>query len=338
MTDRVTRHSAASPRSRAIAWTIGLLAVVGLGYFALRSHGGVPDPTDAPSGSLSHGTVVFDSAVLVLREGLEAILVLAAVLAGLRGSKHEMRRPVGVGAGLSVLATVATWFAAIWVLGQLGGAGLDVQAATGLLAVIVLMTVMNWFFHRVYWTGWMSHHHKRRRRLLGALGGSPRRSVVLGFGLLGFTAIYREGFEIVLFLQSLRLKAGSAVVLQGVALGMAGTVLVGLVTFWMNARLPYKRMLIATGILLGFVLVVMVGEGTQEMQLAGWLPTTSIGLSVPGWMGTWLALFPTVETLVAQALAAAFVLGSYFLAEYLKVRRPRRRGETVAWATDVATA
>src|ERR1700761_7277993 len=138
--------------SRRISWPwVGALAaVVALAYLALTAHGGVPDPTEAAPGSLSHGTVVFDSAVLVLREGLEAILVLAAVLAGLRGAQASLRRPVAAGAGASLLATVATWFAAVWILGQLGGTGLDVQAATGLLAVIVLMTVMNWFLHRVY--------------------------------------------------------------------------------------------------------------------------------------------------------------------------------------------
>lgn len=320
----------AQQRSRTLAWLLGALAVIGLGYLALTAHGGVPNPTDAPRGSLSDGTVIFDSAILVLREGLEAILILAAVLAGLRGANGAMRRPVALGAGASLLATIATWFAAVWVLGQLGGTGLDLQAATGLLAVLVLMTVMNWFLHRVYWTGYMSNHHKRRRRLLD--GSSSRRAVLLGFGLLGFTAVYREGFEVVLFLQSLRLKAGSGVVLQGVALGAAGTAVVGVITFWMNARLPYKRMLVATGILLGFVLVVMVGEGVQEMQLAGWLPTTEVGLSIPRWMGTWFALFPTVETLLGQALAASFVIGSYYMAEYLKVHRPKKRGEAPATA------
>lgn len=332
MTDRAGRDSiiGGSRGARATAWTMAGAALIGLGYLAFSAHGGVGDPTDAAPGSLSRGTVVFESAVLVLREGLEAILVLAAVLAGLRGSNQAMRRPVTLGAWLGVAVTVVTWFAAIWILGRLGGAGLDVQAATGLLAIVVLMVVMNWFLHRVYWTGWMSHHHRRRRRLLEAVSGSARRAVLAGFVLLGFTAMYREGFEIVLFLQSLRLKAGAAVVLEGVALGTAAALVVGVVTFWMNARLPYRRMLIATGVLLGFVLVVMVGEGVQEMQLAGWLPATGVGVAIPGWMGTWFALFPTVETLAAQALAAVFVIGSYFAAEYLRVRRPRRRGHQPA--------
>ena len=113
--------------------------------------------------------------------------------------------------------------------------------------------------------------------------------------------------------------------LEGVALGLALTALVGGVTFFAHRHLPYKRMLVLTGVMLGVVLIVMVGESVQEMQLAGWLPETAVALSVPGWVGLWFAVFPTVEGLVAQALAAALVLGSYFGAEYWRVKRPRRR-------------
>jgi high-affinity iron transporter len=58
----------------------------------------------------------------------------------------------------------------------------------------------------------------------------------------------------------------------------------------------------------------MVGEQAQEMQLAGWLPTTPVRVlegMIPRWLGLWFAVFPTVETLAAQALAAMLVLGSY---------------------------
>jgi high-affinity iron transporter len=209
-------------------------------------------------------------------------------------------------------------------LGAVGGASLDVQAATGLLAVLVLLVVMNWFFHRIYWTGWISSHNRRRRRLLVEVGPANRRRLLLGLALLGFTSVYREGFEIVLFLQSLRLKYGSGVVAEGAAIGIALTLAVGIVTFGLARRLPYKRMLVLTGVMLGVVLIVMVGESAQEMQLAGWLPTTSVPIAIPGWLGLWFAVFPTVESLAAQALAAALVLGSYFVAEEVRIKRPRR--------------
>ena len=89
-------------------------------------------------------------------------------------------------------------------------------------------------------------------------------------------------------------------------------------------------MLVITGVMLGVVLIVMVGESVQEMQLAGWLPVTTVPLAIPGWVGLWFAVFPTVEGLVAQLLAAGLVIGSYYGAEYFKVRRPRARGERAA--------
>ena len=105
--------------------------------------------------------------------------------------------------------------------------------------------------------------------------------------------------------------------LYGVAIGFALTLVVGALTFVAHRRLPYRRMLVLTGVMLGLVMLVMVGEQAQEMQLANWLPTTPIAaLSrfIPEWMGLWFAVFPTAETLSAQALAAALVVGSYYLA------------------------
>ena len=109
--------------------------------------------------------------------------------------------------------------------------------------------------------------------------------------------------------------------LEGVALGLAFTVAVGVFTFALQRRLPYRRMLVATGVLLGFVLLVMVGESVQELQLAGWLPTHTFA-TFPGFVGLWFAVFPTVEGMVAQLLAAALVLGSYVVAERVRFSRP----------------
>jgi hypothetical protein len=106
------------------------------------------------------------------------------------------------------------------------------------------------------------------------------------------------------------------------------TAIVAALTFVAHRRLPYRRMLVLTGGLLGVVLLVMVGEEAQEMQLAHWIPTTDIGWlshAIPGWMGLWFSIFPTVETLAAQAVAAVFVVGSY-----LWVKSPASRQQCQA--------
>jgi high-affinity iron transporter len=317
---------------RRAAWSlVAALAIGALTWKAITSPDGVADPT-APGANLAHGAVVTNTALLVFREGLEAVLVLAAFTASFVGANRRLRRPVAGGAALALLASAATWFIAIEVIGALGGGGLDVQAATGPLAVAVPLVVMNWFFHKVYWTGWIAAHNRRRRALLGTGGASA----LAGLAILGFTSVYREGFEVVLFLQNLRLQAGSGTVLEGVAIGVGLTALVGVATFAFQQRLPYRRMLVATGVLLGFVLLVMVGETIQELQLAGWLPTTSIGVTFPGFVNLWFATFPTVEGLVAQGIAAVVVIGSYFLAEHIRVRAPRARAAKQLAASEPA--
>ncbi len=288
------------------------LLVIGVLVWQAVATDGAPDPT---ADGLSPTAVVVNSGILVFREGLEAILVLAAVTAGLTRRQQGYGRPVALGAGLALLSTLATWFVVVAVISAIDAPELDVQAATGLLAIVVLLIVMNWFFHKLYWTGWIAHHNRRGQRLIDTADGD-RSSAHVGLILLGFTAIYREGFEVVLFLQNLRLHAGSTVVLEGAAIGLVLTAIVTVLTFVAHRHLPYRRMLVVTGVLLGGVLVVMVGESVQELQLAHWIGSTSVGIAFPAWLGVWFAVFPTAEGLASQACAALVVLGSYVVAQY----------------------
>ncbi len=103
-------------------------------------------------------------AVLVFREGLESILVLTAVTASFKGKETKFNRPVAAGVTVAFIATLLTWSIAVRVLDDTGKSlsALAVQAATGLLAILVLLLVMNWFFHKLYWTGWISLHNQRK--------------------------------------------------------------------------------------------------------------------------------------------------------------------------------
>ncbi|WP_206915528.1 FTR1 family iron permease [Alicyclobacillus suci] len=310
--------------------------VVGVLVWQGVTANGNPDPTNK---HLSHGAAIVDTGILVFREGLETILVLSAITASLIRTRQVYWRPISSGAGLAFAATIVTWFVVVGIISLVGQTTpeLDIQAGTGLLAIIVLLIVMNWFFHRIYWTGWISMHNRKKKEIITTLESSSEagsdasaletaKSVAYkGLLVLGFTSVYREGFEVDLFLQSTRMQLGSGVVVIGAAIGLFLSLIVAVLTFLAHRKLPYKKMLVLTGVMLGVVLLVMVGEQIQEMQLAGWMGTTTIPVHIPDWVGLWFCVFNNVQGIIAQIIAALFVIGSYFGAQYARVWKPRRQ-------------
>jgi high-affinity iron transporter len=276
-------------------------------------------------GAGSHFAVVSNSAVIVFREGLEAVLILAALMAGMVGIQRRQRRPLLAGVALALGASALTWVIAETVLTSLARYGERLEAVVSLVAIGVLLLILNWFYHRVYWQEHLQELHGRKRRVMAGATGALTVAQVAGLALLGFTSVYREGFETVLFLQALTLEAGVPTVMEGVAIGLAATLAVGVLVFVLERKLPHKRMLIATGVLITAVLAVLVGKTVQTMQVVGWAPVTPVeGMTVPYWAGLWFGVHPTWQGLIAQAAAVAFVLGSYFAAETLRRRRRAR--------------
>ncbi|QYR21193.1 FTR1 family protein [Paenibacillus sp. sptzw28] len=246
-----------------------VLLVVALLVWQGITADGAPDPSKS---NLTPTAATLDTAILIFREGLEAILVLMAITAGLIRSKRDSWKPIFVGSGISVL---------------------------------------------------ISLHNRKRRQITDSPNDATAVSSYWSLVVIGLTSVYREGFEIVLFLQNLRLHAGNHVILIGASIGLFFTAIVGVLTFVAHQKLPYKKMLILTGVMLTVVLFVMVGETVQEMQLAGWVPTTTIHVNIPAWAGVWFCIFPTVETLASQYVAMMFVIGSYAYLQYVRVWRPR---------------
>lgn len=303
---------------RTLAIVIGAVTIAAVLIWQGITAAGNPNPTTTTPFPIA----ALDIAVLVNREGLETILVLAALVAGLKGKNYGYKRPIQLGAGLGFTAGIASWFVAITIVGNLmvSYGALAIQAATGLFAVVVLLIVMNWFFHGVYWSGWINMHTKAKRSLIAEAQqmGKNTRRVVLGLVVLGFASVYRESVEVVLFLQSYYISMGPTVVYYGALAGLVLTAAAGYLTFLGHRHLPYKRMLVATGIMLTGVLFVMVGEEVNEMQLAGWIGTTNIpGLQgTPAWAGLWFSVFPNVQTFVGQAAALLLVGGAYFISKH----------------------
>jgi high-affinity iron transporter len=278
------------------------------------------------AGPTSAAAVVTNTAIIVFREGLEAVLILAALTAGLVGAKRRLRRPLLLGAAFALVASAATFAVAATVLSSLVRYGEKLEAVVSLVALAVLLLILNWFFHRVYWSDHLAGLHGRKKHILRGAGLSLAAAQLVGLATLGFTAVYREGFETVLFLQALVLEAGAASVVEGVALGAVGVAAVGVLTIALQRKLPHKRMLELTGLLILGVAMIMVGKTAQVCQVVGWVPVHPIGdLHLPYWAGLWFGVFPTWEGLAAQLGVAAFVLGSYVGAEWLHARRRRAK-------------
>lgn len=281
-------------------------------------------------------TAVVNGAILVFREGLEAVLILAAITASMVGVMARRKRAVLVGAALGLVLSIITWGVAQLVIEQFSQYGEKLEAVVGVIAIVVLLYVMNWFFHKVYWTEHIRKFHDRRRKLVGEASEDEEESEgeariafwsaqAVGFALLGLSSVYREGFETVLFLQSLQLATDTTTVIMGALLGLALTLGVAVITFKLQRKLPYKRMLIVTGVLLALVLFVLVGNTVRSLQGIGWMPVTPIDFEPPLWAGTWLGIFPSYQSLIAQFAAVGLVVGSYFLAEEIRVKGPERK-------------
>ena len=169
----------------------------------------------------SDGTVITNAALIVFREGLEAILIIAAITASMVGANRPLaaRRSTAARCWRSPPARCSSWSPSRCST-RSSRYGEKLEAIVGLVAIAVLLLVLNWFFHRVYWTEWIAGHRKRGKALAGARPAAAGAATLLGLYLLGFTSVFREGFETVLFLQALQLSAGTGVVLAGVALGL----------------------------------------------------------------------------------------------------------------------
>ncbi len=273
--------------------------------------------------NLSPATVVYTVLTISAREGLEAVVVLAALLAGMRGAEQRVtRRRVVTGAWLALGATALTFWLSRSVIVSLSRFGEKLESIVSVLAVIVLLMVTNWVFHKVYWVGW----NAKLRKLSKTSGsGDESRLEWLSLVMVGFLTIYREGFETTLFLQSLILESGMKWVLVGIALGAVMVAVAGLIIFVIGVRLPYRKLLVFTGVLVVSILVTFLGSTVRLFQTVGWLPIHPLpGLHVPPWMGFWLGLYPSVEGIVIPLLGFAYVGGAWLFVKWQALRRGAR--------------
>ncbi|MBM7063247.1 FTR1 family protein [Pseudomonas sp. UL073] len=250
---------------------------------------------------LSQSLSFISSLLILVREGLEAILVLAAILAFLRNTGQEAAtRSVHIGWGLAMVAGFATWAVAAYFL-NIGGAQRELmEGCTALFAAVMVLWLGVWMHDRRHAAAWQDYIKS------SLLSGGGR----FGFALLAFFSVYRELFEVILFYETLWLQAGPAghgAVLAGA--GVAVVLLIGLA--WVilrgSAKLPLGLFFSINAGLLCALSVVFAGHGIKALQEAGVLGTHP----VPFIEFDWLGIHPDAYSLSAQALALLAIILLY---------------------------
>jgi high-affinity iron transporter len=253
-------------------------------------------PTEAGAASAFLGALT-----ILLREGLEALLIVVAMLTFLRkADRAEMVRPVHYGWIAALVLGLATWWAATHFL-TISGASRELTEGFGsLFAALVLLFVGVWMHGKAQAGEWQRYI---RDKLGAALTG---RSAWFLF-LLAFVAVYREVFETILFFVALSAQGNVGALAAGAAVGLALLAAIAVAMFRFSARLPIGKFFAYSSALIAVLAVVLAGKGTAAIQEAGLLGVTPLAGAPRVEI---LGIYPTLEGLAAQfVMLAALLLG-----------------------------
>ncbi len=248
----------------------------------------------------------FQSFSIIVREGFEAILIIAALIAFLNKSRNQARiKSIHIGVVVGILASFATAYIIHEIL-HLSMASQEVlEGWIMLIAVAVLFSVSYWLVSKIDNKRWQEYINKQMR-------GALSKGSAFTLGSVAFISVYREGFETVLFYKALFLYADSTT--QGIIPGfLAGCVVLAGVFYLINTlgmRIPLKWFFGFTSVLLYYMAFTFMGKGIHELQMGEQISMTSANF-LPSL--SWLGMYPTWETFIGQAvLFGAFVFALFY--------------------------
>jgi high-affinity iron transporter len=252
---------------------------------------------DRPSGM----SLFVASFFLLVREGFEAILIVAALMTFLaKAGASERRREVARGAWAAVGASLITWILVELLLQVTPGQREMMEGVTMLLAAAVLFYVSYWLLSKIEAAKWTAFVRGKMQSALSSGSG-------LALSAVAFLAVYREGFETILFYKALFTSAGSSSVpvVGGIAAGAVGLVAIYLLVNQVGLHVAMKPFFAVTGVMLYYMAFVFAGKGIAELQGAGIMPLTVIegAPRVPV-----LGIYPTVESLIVQGLLVVLAI------------------------------
>lgn len=248
-------------------------------------------------------TAFFGSFTILLREGLEALLIVIGMIAFLRKAERRDVLPyVHAGWVGALLAGVVTWGVATYLVG-ISGANREVtEGLSALFAAAVLLSVGIWMHQKSLAGRWQQYLNQKMSAAL------TKRSALFLFSL-AFIAVYREVFETILFFIAMWSEHNGAAILAGL---VAGSAALAAVAYWMlrmSKRLPIGQFFSISSLLIAVLAVVLVGKGIAALQEAGWISQAVIAFPRIDWLG----IYPSWQSLLSQvAVAIAATLGFVF--------------------------
>ena len=267
--------------------------------------GKAADKTTDSSGTSPWIAQFLPSLLVILREGMEAILVVAAVLAYLAKAGHKKKTPiVWGGVALAFALSVGLAFLFSYVTSLAGANQELLEGFAALFAVVMLIWVSNWMINKSSNKAWDEYIKKQTDASLSS--GS-----LLGLAFISFLAVLREGAETILFYVPIVAAAGDKVhyVWIGLAVGLAALVIIYLLIQFAAVRIPLRPFFTITSLLMAFMAFTFTGSGIGELQEADVVSLTPIsGFPTIDILG----IYPRVENLAAQAIVLAIIVGLYF--------------------------
>lgn len=247
-------------------------------------------------------TAFLGSFTILLREGIEAMLIVIGMIAFLRkAERREVLPAVHAGWISALLAGAATWAIATHLV-DVSGANREVtEGVSALFAAAVLLSVGIWMHQKSLAGRWQQYLHAKVSAAL------TRRSAIFLF-LLAFVAVYREVFETILFFIAMWSQENSTAILGGL---VAGSVVLAAVAYWMlrmSKRLPIGQFFSISSILIAVLAVVLVGKGIAALQEAGWVSQALVAAPRIDWLG----VYPSWQSLSAQLVVALIAIGGFY--------------------------
>jgi high-affinity iron transporter len=254
------------------------------------------------STTISPGVGFASALGILLREGLEAVLILAAIIAFLTKTGRRDALPyIHAGWIAALLLGIATWFVASYIIDVSGASRELTEGVTALLAATILLYVSFWLLNKLHIQHWKNFIESKVR---GALSG---RTLWL-LAAVSFIAVYREVFETVLFYETLWAQVGdegSKAVLLGIGVGALLLVVLAWAIFRLGVRLPLRLFFGVSSGMLYILAIVFAGKGVAALQEAGKLPISVVDLPRLDLLG----IYPNMQSLGLQALLVVLALG-----------------------------